>query len=109
MIVVADDLSSESEDKERILRHQHSIKTYAEDLFLFTEYKKYTDSLKTIKEMIRKREFSHKIIHTVYIQCPPSYYQNISPPLLYDNGNNRDEYSIFSRSDYDAKFKILHS
>ncbi|XP_073491439.1 uncharacterized protein [Aquarana catesbeiana] len=56
VIVVADDLSSESEDKERILRHQHSIKTYAEDLFLFTEYKKYTDSLKTIKEMIRKRQ-----------------------------------------------------
>ncbi|XP_040211692.1 uncharacterized protein LOC120942833 [Rana temporaria] len=57
VIVVADDLmSSEPEEKERILRHQPSIHECAEDLFLFTEHGKCLRSLQTIQEIIWKRQ-----------------------------------------------------
>ncbi|XP_077350297.1 uncharacterized protein LOC144000371 isoform X2 [Lithobates pipiens] len=85
VIVVADDLSGESADKEHILTRQPSIYTYAKDLFLFTENKKYTDSLKTIKEMIQKRQAKHN---------GPDIEHQAGPSRERESSNKNPGYSV---------------
>ncbi|CAI9596453.1 unnamed protein product, partial [Staurois parvus] len=55
VIVVADDLNSNGpEDKERILKSQPHIHTFANDLFLFKEKEKHRENLEKIRAIIQR-------------------------------------------------------
>ncbi|XP_069840815.1 putative leucine-rich repeat-containing protein DDB_G0290503 isoform X2 [Dendropsophus ebraccatus] len=71
VIVVVDDLpDTSSAEKDRILRNQPSIGRLAKDLFLFSDKRKNTESLETLKGIISRKTPDRHITEAKYAPEP---------------------------------------